>query len=367
VDPVSQQQPPVPGRQTELPPLVVVSILNWNGWRDTLQCLASVQQQDYPNFLTVVTDNASWDDSVEQIRGWTQQTLGSGGAFVEYTREEALAGGHRQAEQRLEEAESARRLVLIRNEENLGFTGGNNVAIHYALVRPRPADYVFLLNNDAVAAPDCISSLVRDASEAGAAMAEASISTRGHVLPPWGYNDGRARGRGRYSNVAAARGAAVLLAAGFLYRLWAKRRGYLDERLFMYMDDVELSWAARRMGERIIRSWGAGVRHDSPGRSTGGLYSPLEYYYGIRNSILLRFAWLDECRAELWLKWLARWAANAARHAVCGRWASSLAIFSGLVDGFSGATGKWRRHDEVARQQMAARREQPLKAEGERE
>jgi GT2 family glycosyltransferase len=51
-------------------------------------------------------------------------------------------------------------LVLIRNEGNLGFTGGNYVATHCALRRERLVDYVFLLNNNAKVHPDCLSHLV---------------------------------------------------------------------------------------------------------------------------------------------------------------------------------------------------------------
>ncbi len=45
-------------------PRVAVSILNWNGWQDTLECLESVRRLDYPNYLSVVVDNGSWDDSL---------------------------------------------------------------------------------------------------------------------------------------------------------------------------------------------------------------------------------------------------------------------------------------------------------------
>ena len=55
--------------QNNASPGVCCVIVNWNGWRDTLDCLASLREQDYDNLQIIVVDNASTDDSVERIRG----------------------------------------------------------------------------------------------------------------------------------------------------------------------------------------------------------------------------------------------------------------------------------------------------------
>ena len=145
-------------------PKVAISILNWNRWQDTIKCLESVRGLRYTNYLTIVLDNGSWNDSAARIAAWARERLGSGHVFAEYSRETALQGGEASTEQALDGVPSPSRLVLIRNEENQGFTGGNNVAIHYALHRNVPADYVFLLNNDARVESDCLTRLL----EAGA-------------------------------------------------------------------------------------------------------------------------------------------------------------------------------------------------------
>ena len=92
--------------------LVYIIILNWNGRDDTIECLRSVQEVDYPRYQILVVDNASDDGSPEAIRA----------AFPA--------------------------VELIVNESNLGFAAGNNVGIEYAV--QREADYVFLLNNDTI-------------------------------------------------------------------------------------------------------------------------------------------------------------------------------------------------------------------------
>ena len=93
-------------------PKVYIIILNWNGKKDTLECLESVRSIDYPNFDTIVVDNGSSDESVEAIR-------------KEYSE-----------------------VKVIETGKNLGYAGGNNVGIRYAL--ENGADYILILNNDTI-------------------------------------------------------------------------------------------------------------------------------------------------------------------------------------------------------------------------
>ncbi len=108
-------------------PKVSIIILNWNRFQDTFECLRSVNELDYPNYNIIVVDNASSDGSAEKIKNLFPQ------------------------------------ITLIKNEKNLGFAGGNNVGIKYAL--KDGAEYVWLLNNDAVVEKDSLSSLVHKAED----------------------------------------------------------------------------------------------------------------------------------------------------------------------------------------------------------
>jgi len=49
-------------------PRVSIIIINWNGWEDTIECMESLFQINYPNFDVILVDNASEDDSLEKIR-----------------------------------------------------------------------------------------------------------------------------------------------------------------------------------------------------------------------------------------------------------------------------------------------------------
>lgn len=91
-------------------PKVSIVILNWNGVKDTLECLESCFKIDYPNFEVIVVDNASLDGSLEKIK------------------------------------EKFPQVTLLQNSQNLGYAEGNNVGMRYAVTRG--ADYFWLLNND---------------------------------------------------------------------------------------------------------------------------------------------------------------------------------------------------------------------------
>lgn len=155
-------------------PLVYILILNWNGWQDTIECLESVFNTDYSNYRVIVCDNGSNDQSLPIIKRWADsqisinqpnnspiryhfsQKINRPIKYKEYTREAAEQGG--------DKADCATQLVLIQNGANLGFAGGNNVGLRYAISRGDYA-YVWVLNNDTVLKSDALMFLVRRMQE----------------------------------------------------------------------------------------------------------------------------------------------------------------------------------------------------------
>ena len=62
-------------KELAMPPHVTIILLNWNGWKDTLECLESIYQINYPSFSVVLVDNNSTDDSLEKIRDFCSGKL----------------------------------------------------------------------------------------------------------------------------------------------------------------------------------------------------------------------------------------------------------------------------------------------------
>jgi GT2 family glycosyltransferase len=106
-----------------MPPRVVLLILTWNRRDDVLRCVASLPRLAYPNVTPVVIDNASQDDTVAALRARHPE------------------------------------LTILENRANLGYAGGNNVGIRWAL--ERGADYVQLINSDTEVTAQLTGELVR--------------------------------------------------------------------------------------------------------------------------------------------------------------------------------------------------------------
>ncbi len=102
---------------------VFIIVLNWNGKEDTIECIRSLKNIDYSDHRIIVVDNDSKDDSVKDIK------------------------------------ELFSDVEIIENKENLGFAGGNNVGIDFAV--SNGADYILLLNNDTTVDSVFLSELVK--------------------------------------------------------------------------------------------------------------------------------------------------------------------------------------------------------------
>ena len=135
-------------------PQVAIIILNYNGWKDTIECLESLRKSTYNNYWLVVIDNGSTDDSCERIIEWANKKYSNSIEIkdyvdknhiycVIYNKNTAESGGIKEKEQTLSSIPATKRLILINNEENLGFAGGCNVGIRYAM--RISSKYVFYL------------------------------------------------------------------------------------------------------------------------------------------------------------------------------------------------------------------------------
>ena len=148
---------------------VTVIVLNWNGWQDTIECLESLYQISYSNYNVIVLDNSSSDDSIEKIRDYCRGKLSPESDFFEYTSSNKPIEIVEYTEKEIENETSEnkfhdfqpnKRLILIKNSENHGFTEGNNIGIRYVL-KNLNSDYILLLNNDTVVDECFLNELVK--------------------------------------------------------------------------------------------------------------------------------------------------------------------------------------------------------------
>jgi len=241
---------------------VYIIILNWNGWQDTIECLESVFRLDYPEFRVIVCDNNSQDGSLENIKAWAEgrkeadvtadnplrrltfPPVAKPITYVEYDRSQAEAGS----------CDGSASMILIKTGANLGFAGGNNIGMRYALARGDFA-YVWLLNNDTIVKPDALAQMVQrmeekpDAGMCGALIPfynkpEIIWAAGGGIINKWLIKSASIDYGKHISKVSAREeieprmdylaGASMLVSADFLRSV-----GLMDENYFLYFEEPD--------------------------------------------------------------------------------------------------------------------------------
>ncbi len=254
---------------------VFVIIVNWNGWKDTLVCLSSLAKvgNRYGELSIVVVDNGSTNDSVERIRA------------------------------------KFPRITLLSTGKNLGFTGGNNFGIRYAL--KHGADFVWLLNNDTFVDRNVLS-FVSAFDDPNVGICGSKIYfAPGHEFHQDRYTDKQrgkviwyAGGIMDWDNVYASHrgvdevdhgqynkteetpfisGCSMIIKREVLDRI-----GFLDDRYYLYLEDLDLCLRVLRAGYKLLYVPTSVLWHVNAG-SSGRPGNPLHEYYFTRNRLLLGF------------------------------------------------------------------------------
>lgn len=302
-------------KNAQLEPCVYVIVLNWNRAEDSLECIASLRESTYANCQIVVVDNGSSDDSVEQIRE---------------------RGGD---------------LTLLETGENLGYTGGNNWGIKYAV--DQQADYVFVLNNDTFVEAEAISKMVQVAEadeQIGVVTCKilnypdrdviwfggSKYDTRYMIARHVGYG---AKDIGQFDttcDIPWATGCAL-----FMRRTVIESVGLLYEGFFLTAEDLDICLRVREKGYRIVYLPTAVIWHKEA-ISSGGQDAPQYIYYQTRNLILLHTRHAS-CRMQLVVSHLYAllvFLKRTLQLLKAGKWRSILGVLYGMGDGFAGLAGR---------------------------
>jgi GT2 family glycosyltransferase len=269
-------------------PTVLIAILNWNLPQETIRCVESCLATTYRRASFLLIDNGSSEAVVEGIRAWATSRLASW---------RTIRGPQ-------DELPTDHELVIAFHPTNLGYAGGNNIALRCALTWG--IDWVLVLNNDATIPPDYVEALVSVGTrspDAGMIGSRQSYPAEYSLRPSCGvrisYNLG-AYPFWRYGCAAGTRrvnfapGNSVLMRTAMLRRI-----GLFDERYFLYSEDVDLSYRAWKAGWDILLNLDV-TAAQGISSSLGGRRSPTYYYYLTRNT----FIFLSE-RLKGWRRWVS--------------------------------------------------------------
>jgi hypothetical protein len=311
---VSEQSSTPTARAAEDHPRIAVIILTWNRVEDVVMCLESFSEVHYPNLEVLVVDNASADDTVPTVQKrfpWT---------------------------------------TLIVNDDNLGYVGGNNVGIRYAL--EHGADYVFILNSDTKMTPNVLHELV------GVMRGDPRIAITGaknlYLQNPaytWGkygvlnWGPMLVRTHGRFvldCPETSPKDVDWVIGNGcMMSREALEKVGIFDEDFFQVNEDVDWCVRARKLGYRVVYVDTAAIHHK--GASSADLSKPIVFSYGYflgRNAILfarkhanpLQWTLLLSNMAFGLLMRISIFSLSSVVRAVAGQ----SHFTNGVIDGFSG-------------------------------
>jgi GT2 family glycosyltransferase len=273
---------------------VYAIVVNYNGWRDTVECLDSLLRSDYADLRILVCDNASTDNSVDAILAWAGTTRGEAAGDAKPLRLVVCTAGELSTPG---DERDAARVVLVRSGSNLGFAGANNIALRYA-VRRDPHAYALLINNDAIMAPNAIREMVAHAESrdnVGAVGATVlrydrpdRVETlagarfnRLHGLVEWNHVDmARAAQRPDAVDIDFIAGCCLMVPCSTVARI-----GFMDEGYFLYGEDADWCLRMRRAGLTLTYCPSAEIWHKGGG--TVVYRSPLHDYYAVRGTLMV--------------------------------------------------------------------------------
>jgi GT2 family glycosyltransferase len=308
----------------------------------------------YSNYQIVVLDNGSTDDSIDKIKAWCQGSV----HLVEYDNKTAEMGGRPMDEAKLSEWPPFKRLVLIRSQKNLGFAEGNNVAVKYALRCVKPAEYVFLLNNDTWIDKDCLARSVAVSQERNASVVTCVVKEAGtgNLLFTGDHRPSRLFYVSYFwfrhklqddepSNMAW--GTAMMIRKDALFDAVNQEGYFFDSHLFLYVEDNDFSMRMIDLGRCIYLASKAFVFHKQTDSCVNKKFTnSFLLYYATRNTILVARRHIS----GVWLLFFHLYYPTVRLkdmffRLVRGQLREASNILEGLWDGYRNVSGKWRKHD----------------------
>jgi GT2 family glycosyltransferase len=235
--------------------------------------------------------------------------------------------------------------VLIHTGGNLGYAGGMNAGMRYAIDQGDAA-YVWLLNNDTVVEPDALSELLlRVKKDPGIGICGSTLvyfndrqkvqALGGAAYLPW---RARSVALGAFGSVgqiphdpteteqhmAYVVGAAMLVSSAFIHRV-----GLMDESYFLYSEEHDWAHRGRRLGfklgwsprSHVFHKHGATIGTSASGGSTLSLF----YLYRSKALFAARFfPWLLPISLHM-LVW------DSAKFLLKGQVEKAWAVLRGIV------------------------------------
>jgi len=274
--------------------MLAIIMLNWNGWKDTIETLESIYNNDYDDYFVLLIDNGSTDNSLAEILEWLTRNAKN---YLFYKLSELKQAARIIIQKRM--------TIVIANPKNYGFAGGNNIGIYIIkrYIQPKPK-YVLFLNNDVYVPRASLKKLVDIADK---------VSDLGALNPTilfyhnprkiqylYGFIDwfgllmplNMANMRRKFKIIDINKEGKLIvseraLGAALLVRyIVLEKVGYFRTEYFLQVEDTDFSFRIQAAGYKLYGYTGAFILHK--GSVTLNKVLTTKFTYLIRNRFLFR-------------------------------------------------------------------------------
>lgn len=254
---------------------VSVVIVNWNGSKDTIECVRSLNRLNSLNYEIIIIDNASSDSERKLL--------------VDYLGNKCL---------------------IVELRKNLGFALANNVGI--LIANQHGAEFVLLLNNDTVVDPSFLDEMLivmQKNPSAGIAGGKVLLYDKSDRI--W-YAGGRLNMYLRHKTEGLFQvdepkfsfeketdyvtGACMLIRASVF-----KKIGLLPREYFLGWEDIDYCFAARRSGFKCIYVPSSKIWHKASSSYKRHNSSYLQVFLGFKNRVIMRYKYLSRLQFTLFV------------------------------------------------------------------
>jgi GT2 family glycosyltransferase len=290
--------------------MLYIILVNYNGWRDTIECIESLLKSRMRDFRIIICDNASIDQSADYLSAWLKKKVSRSGfrAQVHGGMDVDLPNFSDEVRKDIKAILSVDNITLFSLVRNTGFARANNIGMQYAMVCG-DTDFIWLLNNDTTVEPDTIDALIRKYHEyekqgirLGVIGPKLLMFGKSNTLQGIGGIYNKYTGisstvgayevdTGQYDNPNAFQGIEIISGASMFFPIASLMDvGLLSEEYFLYLEENDWCTRAVNRGWVLGYCWEAKVYHKI-GRSIGTAddgrqRSRISDFYGLKNRLL---------------------------------------------------------------------------------
>lgn len=304
---------------------VYVIILNYENWKDTVECLKSVSISAYKNYQIIVIDNNSQNDSIKEICKAAESIEfknGTDNSSVRIVDREKVKAGFCLGDDFF---------TLIQSDHNGGFAYGNNLALKAIKEK---SGYFFLLNPDMQVDENTIEYFITTQSKYENSKSIFTCSIYDYFNNNKFLYSGLAKVNtfsGTMTELKDPMAEADYVCGGALFAPIKVLRevGLLPEDYFLYWEDADWCYQAKKKGYSLVSIKNAKA-FDKGGTTIGRSYLA-EYYY-VRNS--LKF--LEKYKFSIWQVILLNFTLKIFKKLMFLKFKRAKAIFDATLDFLTG-------------------------------